>query len=468
MRFLHLFICLFLSLTIHSQSYLFSIKQKDTTEIVGVYNYKQPNSKEYWTITTTKDSVHLYQMNNRTLLVNQLSYTKPDKELLILAGATFSQSGEPILFWTNSEINKITSQKINLKEGTSVSQSFVFQYKNEFYLTIVNEHNRFGLLTIANDKNLLLFYDFVDGKPIMNEIHFESNHLPTENKSNLSLLKFFQNNPLEIIPSYGHIPLYQSVAKSKIYVLPDSMVLTFDLPSETKLIKIPFSNYTIESERFSIDSSIKNANSNSFFHENKLFQLVSNKDVLQLNFFDLSSQKDSKSISIQKNDTIKIANSKITVQSPDNRITYLNSTKKFLRRMANRPLGISVYQHKSGNLILTAGTVYPIRNTEDIIIGSSLGIGMIALGASTDPLDYLDFELGYQSVFFESIMDSNFNHLPVEQPNLYIDALSRFIQDENPESYSVVQNGDHYVLTYFSQKDQLLYFRKFSDSKILD
>lgn len=468
MRFcLFLFFIFFADLT-SAQSHLFSVKSAEKEKVTDILSFTDPNTRTHWSISASKNRSTAYLFNDKVMLRDSLSFDRPETKYDFIAGYSLKSSGNPSVYWASADYSKVYSCYLDMKYRAIARRAFVFDYENESFLTSFSEQGRFMILTAAKDANRLICYDFQDGKPEMKIIDLSSFAFRTARGQELSLSKWFLLYPCEFIESDIVTPLGKTAALSKFYLQGDNLILSAeDGSTATRIFTMNLKDLSVSETKIAQQAFEKPAQSNSFIQNQVLYQFKANSDEMYLRAIDWKSNTTLKEYRATEKDTVSFRNSPFLIQLPD-RITTLRDSKRFLRRTDGRSKAISIYRHRSGNLIATIGAVSTYRNSTDVILGSALGVGMIASGSYADIDGLFDQEPEYQTIFFEGLFDKDFGHLNYELTPIYTDALSRFLNTEMPAAYSLSKFGSFFILSYYSEKDQSLVLRKFSDSIILD
>ncbi|NMH28282.1 hypothetical protein [Flavobacterium silvaticum] len=452
----------------HSQSLLTTTDVNFETDVNDIWSATDEPSKQFWVFMASKSTTTAFTFNKELFQRDSVSFARPDSKFENIAGCSFDDSGNPTIYWSSADSKRIFTQTLNQKNHSLVSKSYLFDFENEDLLVSFNDHGRFCLLTSVKDSSKLVLYDFKNGVPEMHVLDFTAFPFQNPRGQNFLLSRFLDRYPMQYIDQSALSSLYMATEKCKLYAFDDKLLLTFDdNPTQTRIFEIQLSDFSITESKVPQQSFTDEASSNSFINQNTLLQFKANKNEMLLSAFDLKSKQPIKTYRVTSEDTISFKNSPLLVQSPDDKLSTLSSTKKFLRRINQRPIGVSIYRHKDGRLIVTAGATYDYISTGDVILGTTLGIGMVVAGAGSD-IDRFIQEPLLQTVFFEGIFDKNFEHVSAEQPSLYIDVLNRYLTKEQPELYAISHLRNFFVLSYYDKATKKLVMRKFSDSKILD
>ena len=201
--------------------------------------------------------------------------------------------------------------------------------------------------------------------------------------------------------------------------------------------------------------------SNSYFHQDKLYQFKTNEEELAITAVDLKSGQLIKKYYAEENDTISFRNSPLFSQTGGQSGKILKNTKKFLQRLNLSDVGISVYKTHD-DIMLTVGGVRSVNSTGGIILGITAGAAMVATGTGTDFSNLFDSG-SLQSTYFEALFNTNFEHKNVAQQGLAVDFISQFLSENDVNLQSIFPFKDYYILGYYDSKKKEYVMRKFED-----
>jgi hypothetical protein len=199
-------------------------------------------------------------------------------------GYSFSEDGNPTVYWY-SEISKdIIIVKYYFETKTSKALKFEYAVSSELIVTSFQKDNTFNLLTQHKSAPALILYVFKNGiveEKILDFTPFKFQDIKTQPKSFNQILKDY---PIEKMEPGEYNPLSKVVGKTKLYLLSNRLILTLDHSlKKTQLFDINLSNLQIKEQNFLQPVSKKvSKSSNSYYHENKLFQVNTNADELLL------------------------------------------------------------------------------------------------------------------------------------------------------------------------------------------
>lgn len=198
--------------------------------------------------------------------------------------------------------------------------------------------------------------------------------------------------------------------------------------------------------------------SNSFYHENKLYQMSVNIDQLLFDIKDYESGESVRRFSVLKKDTITFKNSPLLMQINDKRPRELKNTSKFLQELVATDIGVSVFKNKQ-NLFLTVG-----GNGVDSKVVSLNDFNMMDdFYADFPSLGFYNSETNY-SVFFESIWTKKLEPTTQNHEPLAADKIYNYITNHKEISLpNILKLSDYSILGYYDLNSKEYVLRKFID-----
>jgi hypothetical protein len=233
------------------------------------------------------------------------------------------------------------------------------------------------------------------------------------------------------------------------------MLLTFDHnDNETQAFDIDLTTLEIQEKKFPKSATKDNVSlSNSYYHENKIYQLKVNAEELLFEIKDYKTADSIKSIQITKNDTIPFKTSPLWLQLEGQRPKEFKTTAKFLNQLVHLNVGLTVY--KTPNSIL-------------ITLGGTGNIQFADVVNSLSDSNQFNSELMYRNipttVYLESVFDKKLDHSKQDQEPLAVDFISRFME-EHPEvtEPSIFRYKTYYIMGYYDTYAKQYTMRKFID-----
>lgn len=434
-------------------------KTASNHQIINAVN----NQNQVFVFASDKENLKVLKYNKALFFKDSLSVKRPDKSYVTIAGFSFEENGNPYLYWASADYFKIESIYFDLDNKTSTSVSFQFPFKNEEILSTFSENNSFYILTQFKKEDKLKFYCFTKGKVEEKIIDFSAYNFMDENGKPSTFNKLITENSIEKIDTKSLNPLFQSISKIKFYILGNRMILTFDSLSRTQLFDIDLNTFNINEK--TIPSPILASGmgmSNSYFHQDKLYQIKTNEAGLMIAAVDVASGEVLKNYAVAQKDSISFKNSPLYIQTGNKKGQEIKNTKKFLQKLKNSDIGISVYKTPAA-IMVTAGGIRDVSSSGGLLLGISASVAMISTG-SYYPVDGLFESQNLQSIYFEGLFDEKFQHKNMPQQGLAVDYISQFLHENDVSLVSVFPYNDYFIMGYYDSKKNEYVMRKFEDS----
>lgn len=462
-----LFLLLIYKSALFSQTVLttYPMDLKKTDANNKILNAENKVTHDVFAFIAKKQTITILKYNSALFLTDQYTASLLNLENKSIIGYSFSEDGNPTLYWSSLDLNEIIVIKYFLENKTFKALKFKFPDSNQYVISSFQKNNLFYLLTKNLLEQTLTLYT-LKGSTVEEKIFDFSDFLfQNKNTQKISFNKIVEVFPIEKMETSDYNPLFKSTQKSKVYMFDQRLILTLDHnPTKTQVFDLNFENNTIIEKNFA-QPILKKAkrSSNSFFHENKMYQLTTDADSLLFEIKDYDSGLTIKNSSIDKNDTIRFKNSPLLLQRKNGRLKELRKTKKFLQYLSYLDVGISVFKNKKNTLITFGGTPknYFIANYSNTTTGFE---------EYDDEYQQLFPKSNYisnirtETVFFESSWDTNFEYNNQEPTPLAIDAISYFLsQHKEATLENTIKFKEYYILGYYDTTAKEYVMRKFKD-----
>jgi len=415
--------------------------------------------KEVFAFVTDKEKVTALKYNRALFFSDSISMNRPEKDFEFMAGYSFENNGNPRIYWASSDFKKIQSVMFDFESNTTKVDNFQFAFTDESILNTFSENNLFFILTLPKKEDQLKIYAFRKGEIYERTIDFSANKFIDEKGKTITFQELIRKNGLELIDTKLLNPLFQSVGKSKMYIEGAKMILTFDSGIQTQILQVDLNSFSVTEQVIPQLILVKSGKFNSYFHQNKLYQVKTNAEELALAATDLKSGELVKKYYAETKDTISFRNSPLFSQTGNQKARVMKNTKKFLQRLANTDVGLSVYKTPNATMV-TVGGVRSVSSTGGIMIGISAGVAMAATGGDFSSLFN---EESLQSTYFESLFDDKFEHQNKPQGSLATDFIAQFMAENDLNLQTVFPYKDYFILSYYDSKKKEFVMRKFED-----
>lgn len=461
MKRIFLFLFLISSTVLLSQtvltSYAIDLKNKiDQSEIITGENTA---THDVFVFAASSDSLSILKYNSALFLRDKFVTNRQFVENKSLMGYSFSEDGNPTLYWFSREEKSIILIKYYLENKTTRALKFQIPLEDNYLLTQYQKDNNFYLLMQSKTKQALTAFVFKNGMAEERFLDFSSFKFIDKKTQPKTFSQILNENPIEKMDSGEYNLLYKVTSKSKIYTLPNRLILTLDQSfRKTQLFDIDLESLEIKEKTFIKPIGNKNPKTtNSFYHENKLYQINVNADELLFDIKDYASGASIKTFAVSKNDTIRFSNSPLLMQIEDRAPKQLKNTAKFLKTLSSLDAGISVYKNQK-NLFITLG-------------GSGSDLKSISMNGFNfnDPFgdfpsnSYYNIETNY-SAFFESIWTKKLELTHETHEPFASDKIFYFL-DSHKEAYlsNILKLNNYTILYYYDMVAKQLVLRKFTD-----
>lgn len=447
MRKVFLFLAVLYNSILLSQTVLatYPLDLKKIRENDQILNFENNSTHEVFVFVLSQGNFTILKYNSALFLTDQ--FTGPatyfnDRSLM---GYSFSEDGNPTLYWFSEAAKNIIIVKYYFENKTSKALKFEYPNTTQAIVTSYQKDNSFNFLTQDKTGPKLILYVFKNGIVEEKVLDFSSFTFIDRKTKPKTFNEILAENPIEKMEPGEYNPLSATISKTKMYILSDRIILTLDQTlQKTQLFDINLSNLEIKKKDFVQPTPKKAArSSNSYYHENKLYQINANEDELLFDIKDLDSQQVLKSIAVSKNDTILFKNSPLLIQRNNYSPKELKNTAKFLQHLSGLDMGISVFKNKK-NLFITIGGISKTTNQ------------------SFEGFYYPDIET--KTVFFESIWDKKLGFTTEKQQPLAIDKIYLFMDKHKEIALeSIMKYKDYSILGYFDTAAKQYKLLKFTD-----
>jgi len=422
-------------------------------------------NNEVFVFASDKEKLTAIKYNSFIFFKDSLSINRPDKDFEQMAGYSFNEEGTPEIYWIGSDFKKIKAISFDLKTRKTSENLFELPFEKELILSTFSQNNSYHIMTVSKTEDELKLYVFQDGKMKEKFIDFSEFKIVDIKNSPLKLWSIFNENPLEKIETDELNSLVYATSKAKFYVLNDKIIFAFDHnASETQIFEINLENFKLEEKKIAQEVLKTGAGkSNSYFSDGKLYQLKVNENELLLTVKNYNSGELINSFTTSKEEVIAHKNSPLFSQTGKQRQKEFKNTKKFLERLEESNIGISVYEAQY-NSFITIGGIRNVTSTGGVLLGIASGVGAVASGGSTVFMDDFMYDDVLQVNYFETHLDLKSQYFKKEQEILATDYVAQFLdQNKDISLASSFKFKNHHILGYYDSDAKKYVLRKFQD-----
>ena len=427
---------------------------RNNHQILNVVNLHE----QTFAFLSDKEKLTVLKYNRALFFSDSISINRPDKEYGSMAGYSFESNGNARIYWASRDLTKLQSILFDFENQTTSVNDFQLDFSSELIINTFSENTFFYILTLPKNQEKLKFYIFRKGEKYERTVDFSNYKFTDEKGKSITFNQLISQNGLDMIDNKVINPLFQSVGKSKMYLDVNKMIITFDSPENTQTFQIDLNTFSTLEKIIPQQILVKTGKSNSYFSKNKVYQFKVNDQELAIASIDLQSGEVTKKYYADIKDTISFRNSPLYSQTGNQRAKVMKNTKKFLQRLSNSDVGLSVYKTPNATM-LTVGGVRSVSSTGGIMIG----VAMAAASGGGDFGNLFDDE-SLQSTYFEALFDDKFEHQNLSQLPLATDFIAQFIAENDVSLQTVFLYKDYYILSYYDSKKKEFVMRKFEDA----
>ncbi|HSD08984.1 hypothetical protein [Flavobacterium sp.] len=450
------FLILIQSSQLFSQTVLatFPLELKKSKEYRQIFNAENAVTHDVYAFATDKENLTIIKYNSALFMTSQYSLTRPDTSYKQIVGYSFNSEGNPTLYWSNPDLKKIMTVQYDLNSKTNTEVPYELQFFNQTLITSFQDNNTFYILAQKHFEQKLELYIFKDGKKEEKTLDFGSFKFKNSKNQEIEFSKILEVLPIEKIETNQFNPLFKGTERSKLYVLKNKLLLTFDHnDNETQAFEIDLATGNILEKTFP-KTSTKNyvSLSNSYYHENKLYQLKVNAEELLFEIRDYKTTDTIKSIKVLESQKIPFKTSPMWLQLEGQKPREFKNTAKFLHQLVFLDVGMTVYKTPK-SILITIGGTGDIQFTDVV--------------NSLDGSQY-NSELMYRTIpttaYFESVFDKKLDHTKQDAEPLAFDFISGFLQQHTEATIPhIIRYKNYYIMGYYDSKSKQYTMRKFID-----
>ncbi|HEY1196702.1 hypothetical protein [Flavobacterium sp.] len=461
MKQIFLFLAIIYSTVSISQTVLTSypIDLKTPKEECETLNAENTITHDVFVFIASPNNFTILKYNSALFLNDQFVATRQYVENRSMMGYSFSEDGNPTVYWFSPVEKNIIVIKYYFETKTTKALKFTFPTENQTIIAQYQKDNNFYLILKYKDKQALTAYTFKNGIADEKFLDFSSFTFRDRKTQQKTFNQILNENPIEKMDSGEYNPLYRVVAKNKLYTLPNRLILTLDQsPRKTQLFDINLENSEIKEKTFIKPLGQKNPRtSNSFYHENKLYQLTVNSNELLFDVKDYDSGEILKSFNVTKKDTIRFNNSPLLMQIENRKPKVIKKTASFIKELASVDAGLSVFKNKK-NLFITLGGSGSNSRTV-----SMNGFNMFDDFFGDFPSNNYSIESNY-SVFLESVWTKKLELTTETHEPLAADKIYYFIDNHREIFFpNILKLSNYSILGYYDTIAKEYVLRKFTD-----
>lgn len=434
-------------------SYPLDFKRSDQNN--QILNVEDTTTNDVFVFATNTQNITILKYNTALFLKDDFTLSRTNLEDKSIIGYSFSEDGNPTLYWSTEDYRSIYVIKYYLETKTYKVLSFNFPFSTQHIITTFQQNNLFYILSQDITQPALNVYAFKNGTVEEKTLDFSEFTFQNTKTQFIPFDLVIDENPIEKIESDEYNSLYKSAKKSKIYMLNKHIILTLDYnPKKTQVFDFNLNTNELTEKNFtqSVLEGPKKT-SNSFFYNDKLYQINTTETDLLFDIKDYNSGKIIKSYKVSKNDTIRFKSSPLFIQHENQKPREIKKTSKFLQRLSACDIGLSVFK-STQNTLVTLGGIPKIEKIYYNLNENSFG------------WDYAS-PFHTDNVFFESTLSDNSEFVSLAQQPLALDNINYFLgQNKKALLPNTLKFKNYYILGYYDTVSKQYMMRKFTDGFI--
>lgn len=441
------------------QEVLFEIPLEDDVEKVNIENSHYIDQDDGAVLVLNKgktsDGILLDEKSN--LLTSISSINLPRKYTKII-GHTIEEKKARIYYKSSKKFN-IASILYDFERGITSQYESEQIFKNEDYIGSYSQKDKFFLVTIKKNSNLLKIYrSDSSGEFIAQSFELEGdfqNDRGTKTRlynimSNASDFSSFNSSYVKVRPINSNVPNAIAIASltNKLYSNENGFVISLDKNKNyTYLIDLNFSALEcnirmIEKPKLKEDDIF--SKSNSFISGDRLFQFNSSKEEFVVSVKDLKTGADLKKVKFGIGDDLKPIEKFMFEDAYDSSGRIKESIKsfpKFLKKISAIKNGISVFENK-GVFEIKIGGIDP----KGFITNASISNTSRGFSSSGSLLDVtFNSWLTTKSLYAEVFLDGDLNFLEQSANVDVFEKIKKFIDERSDQEGSLLFAKDREI-----------------------
>jgi hypothetical protein len=456
-----------------------SFGQTKVVQFVNSLKTSGSNIKDVIPIVNTKNgdfaifiadakNVYAYKLDENFALKEKMASEEKRRKFKVIIGSSISEDNENYrVFLSDNNKTRFTSFNFSFKDQKASSKEFKLE-KGDRFIQTVNSQNKFYIIATSFRSKSMYFYMFDDaGNPVRKKVDLSGIELISWKSKVLPISEFLSNSEsVKKIEENNPNSIEVAASETKMYVRNHSIVLTFDenvdftqvLNIDLKTLKATFSSFDKPMP------DVYNVNTNSYLNGDKLFTLASTKKELTMEILEYNTGKVLKEYKIFRDKPIGFKNTPIIQEGGFyNGYREMEKTQKFLRKINNGNIGVSVLK-RNNNYEVTLGGYTVQRGGGGGFAFGGFPIG--GVGGVTFFYNPAFFAYGSytssKSTRVECLFDTNFNHLTGEIQENAFDIMKDY-KSPVAKAETVFKYKDYYLKGSYSSKTKGYSLRKFSN-----
>lgn len=432
---------------------------------------------DFTVFLSTKSNICAYSFDaNMGSKGRILSRQLPNKYVSPLGGTI--GGNKYTLFYTNNNKSKFAGIIFDFDKRWSNVFEIDLKLKREIFVTQFTHKNKFHILTVSYQTNHLYLYRFDNAGNFNREVidltdheFFTTLNYPSRLKSALAM-DVTARSITEIIWIQDEVPysLDSMTSLYKLYIDSDVLHLVFDINSDfTQSISYNLATKQSNVRKIEQPQFKKEALTNSYLFEDKLFQFKINSKKMALRVTDFETGNIIKEHVVNKEEHLFLAGGPIHQRGGRyKKYRELEKTSQFLRKVGTG--NPSVYVDKfSSEYVLTLGSVEEIDNTAwQALAYVNPFTAFATIGAVTlyvNPVALAFYRASdTRAVYINSFLKDDFEPTNGQESENIFYQINDYLKNENMKRFTasdVFKYKGYYIFGMLDKKNRQYSFRKF-------
>jgi hypothetical protein len=450
------------------------IDLKKNRDVFQTVNY---DNKKISLFISDKTKVKAIQLDEKMQIVDSISSERPNTKMYTKMIGYNINNENTRLFWSSDNYKEIFTEVYDFKNRKTSTKQHSLTLQDEKILQKFSDKDFFYLLTVVKKSNDLKIYIFdKEGEYTEKKINLDaftlytSEYMPSTLYEVLgeNLLPFEAPFYLQNITVENPTSLTDSAKKRKCYFQKNKILITLDTNIEfTQIITIDLKDFKVTEKKIKthdIQEDRMYLRSNSFYFDNKLYQLKSASKLFYLTVNDLEGNI-LKEYTAKSSEPIDFKNSEIQQEGGEfGGKRVLENSSQFIRKINNLYPGISCYTINQ-NTLITFGGISPAQQSAGQFGLSQFGLigALISVAVYNPVIDSFNAYTNRKVVKTEGLFDKEENHIKGDLKPLAFDKIRTFFDEYKNVSSQTLFKTDAYYLGYYDNTTKEYIFRKFND-----
>lgn len=451
-----------------------AIDLKKKSDVFQTLNEKE---KEVTLFFNDKVKVKAIRLNEKMQILDSISTERPAiKTYDGMIGYTLNNNNTR-LFWSSNNYQEIFTQLFDFNSRKVETKKYSLILKEEKVLQKFSGKENFYILSVVKNNTLKLHIFDKEGVYSEKIIPLNGFNFSKSDNTKSDLYGIFRENllpfeapfSLQNINAKSPTSLTDSAKKRKCYFDNEQIIITLDANVDyTQVLTIDLNNFSvvekivkqklISEDRFYLSS-------NSFYFENKLYQIKMSMEQFYFTIKDLNNNL-IKEYKANSTTPIDFKNSAISQEGNDffGGKKTLESSSQFIRKVNNLNAGIACYSLGENVLITIGGVSAPQQSAGQTTMNQFGLIGSLIGSFAFNPtMESFNSYSNRKVVKIEGLFDANGKHIQGDLQPLAFDKIRTFFDKDNDVSSQTLFKINDYYLGYYDNKTKEYTIRKFVD-----